>query len=297
MKFVINREILVRRHFLAAIAAVAISAPVAARDHSFYVGLEAGLTTSRNNDIDEFVTYSVAQNPAAPPAPAPPDVPEFDDVFSTNYNTGSDVAVTGGYDFGWFRVELEVGRKRAGLGDIRADDITDAFLSSLNSTLNRPSSPPDPGAPGLSALTIDDFDVGGHISALSAMLNGMVDIGITDRIFVFAGGGYGQSWVKALGDKDNGRAWQYMAGFRYAISPKLDLGFKYRYFNSGTVAVEDMGLLYAGNPRRLTITSPGGLATDVDQTTNAVVVPQLEGKYRLRSLLVALAYNFGPARP
>ncbi len=285
-------------YLLAVVAVVAGSAPAQARDSGPYIGIEGGILSGRDNDVDEFVDYTTSQNPAAPLAPAGPIDQEFDDVFRLNYKMGYDVAAVAGYDFGFFRLELELGYKRAGFDHLDPDDITDDFLAFNNLALNRPSAAPDPGAPGLPALTLDDFDLDDNISVLSAMANGLIDIGITGRLSVFAGGGYGRARVKALGNKDSAWAFQYMAGIRYVISPTIELGIKHRYFDSGIIkVVSGGGVNYAGNPNRLTITPPGGAAALVDQTTSALVFPEIEGRFRARSLLATLTYNFGRAEP
>jgi opacity protein-like surface antigen len=277
---------------MAAVAGVMISVPTAARAGSPYVGIEGGVLHGRENDVDEIANYTTIENPATALAPPGPADTEFDDVFSINYRIGYDVDVIGGYDFGIFRLELELGHKRANLRSIDPDDITGSFLADFNAALNRPSAQPDPGAPGLPALTIDDFDLDEKMSILSAMINGLVDVGVTDRLSLYGGGGYGRSRASALGDKDSAWAWQYMAGVRYAIGPKIDLGIKYRYFNSGVVTLRHGGLEYIGNPDRLTIAPAGGMATTVDQTTNALLAPEIEGRFRTRSLLASLIYNF-----
>ena len=286
-----------KKYVLAAAAAAAISAPATARDRSFYVGIEGGTLSGRDNDIDVFVDYTTVQNPATPLAPAGPADLEFDDVFRLNYEKGTDFAAIAGYDIGLFRLELELGHKRAGIRSVVPDENGAGFLASLNSVLNRPSATPDPGAPGLPALTAGDFDRDGHVSTLSAMVNGLVDIGIAHGFSVYGGAGYGRARIKALNDTGSAWAWQKIFGARYAISPSIDLGLKYRYFASGAVSLDDKSRSYGGNPNRLSITPPGGAAMDVDQTTNILVVPEFEGRFRSRSLLASLIFKIGGSKP
>ena len=281
------------RYFLAAVAAVAISAPATARDGSFYVGIEGGTLSGRDNDIDDFVDYTTVQSPATPLAPAGPADVEFDDVFRLNYKKGYDFDAVAGYDFGWIRLEAELGHKHAGIKSVAPDENADGFLASLNTALNRPSSAPDPGAPGLPALTTNDFDFGGNVSTMSGMVNGLVDIGITHGFSIYGGAGYGRSRIKALNDADSAWAWQKIFGVRYAISSTIDLGLKYRYFASGIVSLKDDGEAFGGNANRLSVTPPVGAAVDVDQTTSALVTPEFEGRFRSRSWLVSLIYKFG----
>ena len=274
-----------------AVASVALAAE--ARAGTPYVGIEGGALIGRDNDIDVVVDYTTSQTPAAPSAPAGPADVEFDDVFNLKYKTGYDVDAVAGYDFGFFRLELELGYKRAGFEGIEPDETLDSLTSSLNTALNRPSAAPDPGVPGLPALTAGDFDVDGKIGVLSAMANGMVELEVIDRLSIFAGGGYGRAQAKALGDKDSAWAWQYMIGFRYAISPKVELGLKHRYFNSGIVKLRDRnGVAHVGNANRIDVTPPGGPTTTVNQATDARLFPELEGEFRTRSFLVSLFYNF-----
>lgn len=276
-----------KRIFLVAVAAVAISAPAAGRAGTPYVGIEGGLLDGRDNDIDERVDFTTSQSPGTPLAPTGPSDAEFDDVFNLGYEAGHDIGLIGGYDFGRFRVELELAHKRAGFDEIDADETFDALRAALDSGLNRPSAAPDPGAPGLPALADGDFDVDGNISVRSAMVNGLVDLGLGDKLTLYGGGGYGRSWAKAMGDTDSAWAWQYILGIRYAISPRVELGFKHRYFNSGIVSLQGRGRDFAGNPDRLTIDG-----TAVDRTTSARLMPELEGEFRTRSFLLSLIYRW-----
>lgn len=274
----------------AALLALTISAPAAAGP---YVGLEVGTAAGKANDVDEYVSWTTTQTPATPLAPAGPADGEADDVFNANYKRGSDLAVTGGYDFGRFRLEVELGRKSVGIQQLLPDDIGDSFLADFNAALNRPSAAPDPGAPGLPALGIRDFDLSGRMRVHSIMANALVDLGITDRLTAYGGGGLGRSQARALGDTDGALAWQYMLGARYAITPNIDLGLKYRFFNSGIIKVQQRDeQAFAGNPNRLSVASTGGAPVTVDQTTSATLIPELEGEFRTRSWLATLNFNF-----
>ena len=280
------------RILLAGAAALAGAWPTPAAAGSPYVGIDAGLLVGRPNDIDEFADFTTRQMPAIPPGPAGLADQEFDDVFSVPYEEGYEVNILGGYDFGPIRVEVELGRKQAGLGDLTRDDIADSFIDTVNEELNRPSTASDPGAPGLPALSDRDFDLSGKLRVHSAMINGLLDISATDRITAYGGGGYGRSSVRALGDKDSATAWQYIIGVRYKLSDRVELGIKHRYFNSGVVRLRHDGVPYAGNPDRVTITPPNVPATDVDQTTNVLLRPEIEGRFRSRSFLASLIYTF-----
>lgn len=280
------------RRFLAAAAALAIAIPTVAQAGSPYVGIEAGLMVARSNDVDEVGDFTTGQNPTSPAGPAGPADQEFDDAFIAPYKKGSDVAVIGGYDFGFIRLELELGHKQANLGNLKPDETADSLVATLNSALNRPSAAPDPGAPGLPALTAHDVDLSGKMRVKSAMVDALLDLKVTNHATLYAGGGYGRSWASALGDSDSAWAWQYIIGARYKLSDHVELGIKHRYFNSGIVKLQHEGIAFAGNPNRLTVTPPGGPATDVDQTTNVVITPEIEGAFRARSYMAGLIYNF-----
>ena len=245
----------------------------------------------KDNDIDELVDFQSVPSPATPMvSPAGTDQ-EYDDVFRINYGTGYDLSIVGGFDLGWSRLELELTRKRTDLRHLDADDNAGTFLSSFNADLNRPSQAPDPGAPGLRALNLNDFDLDGDIQATAVMANAMVDIGLTGRLSAYFGYGFGRSWVKALGDNDAAWGWQRFYGVRYKVSDRFEIGLKYRKFNSGIVKLQQEPMVYNGNLDQLTVAEPGG-GTFVDLTTNALLVPELEGAFRPQSGVASLIYNF-----
>jgi opacity protein-like surface antigen len=280
------------RILLASAAALAGALPTPAAAGSPYVGIEAGLLVGRNNDVDHLAEFTTSQSPVSPLGPTGPADREFDDAFIVSYDKGYDVDVIGGYDFGILRLELELGQRSAGLRDLRPDETADSLLYTVNDELNRPSSAPDPGAPGLPALTGGDLDLPGRMRVRSAMIDGLLDFPVTKRATLFAGGGYGRSWTKALGDSDSAWAWQYIVGARYKLSDRVELGIKHRYFNSGIVRLRHQGVPFDGNPNRLTVTPPSGPATDIDQTTDVLLRPEIEGEFRSRSYMASLIYNF-----
>lgn len=226
---------------LASSAALLVAAPVAAETGSFYVSLEGGPTFGRDNDVDETADLAGAAAPT-----------EYDDVLSIGYKPGHDIGIAGGYDFGFLRVELEVAHKQANLKSVEPDENFENFIGAVP------------------ALTNGDLDLPGKVSTVSAMANGLVDIGVNDRLTFFGGGGYGRSWVRAVGDEDGAWAWQWIAGVRYAISDRVEIGLKQRYFNSGIITLQHGPLTYGGN---------------------AEITPEIEGEYRTRSLLVSLHFN------
>jgi opacity protein-like surface antigen len=258
-----------------------------------YVRVEAGVGKVRGNDVDQTADFSSTQTPATLVASASAPDAFFDDVFGSDYGRERDLNLAGGYDFGWFQTELELGHKRTAVKRILTDDLAADFLNSVNTALNRPSAAPDPGAPGLAPLTVADFQTGGSVRILNLMANVLFDIPV-GPVTLSAGGGLGRSFGRALGDRDQAMwAGQYMVGARVPVSKAVDLGLNYRYFNSGILKFDNRGFDFAGNPDRLTLPAAGGGTTTVDRTTSARIVSDIEGEYRSRALLVSLTYNFG----
>ena len=179
-----------RNYLLAAVAAAAIASPAVARDGSAYVGVDLGALLVEDSEYDfNDATHSI------------------DRAVEVEYDTGLDAALVGGYDFGLFRVEGELGRKRAGvdkirLGPVLEDTAEEAFI-----------------------------DADGSIKAWSAMANVLIDIGDQDSWSGFMGGGVGLAKVKTsvdfsgefptipetdfgFHDSDSVMAWQLVAGVR-----------------------------------------------------------------------------------
>jgi opacity protein-like surface antigen len=270
---------------LSAAGLAVVASPAFARDGSAYVGIEGGVLLPKDNDADVDVEYTTVNSPTGVVGtPAGPANTTFGEAIALDYKTGYDIDAIGGYDFGMFRLEGELGYKRASLDDLEFDS---GFLTSLNTALNRPAGPGDVGT--LAPLVDSDFDLDGHVSVLSGMLNGLVDFGNEDGVSFFAGGGFGRARVKLAGESDSAWAWQLLAGLRFAISPNIDLGLKYRYFRTGNLDfVDDTGLAFAGNGNAITV---GG--TPVVQTTSAVAFADFSQKFSSHSLLASLVFNFG----
>jgi opacity protein-like surface antigen len=197
--------------YLAAVAATAIAAPAIAQSTGPYVGIEGGVLFPKDRHVDATVDYN---DPALTDTTYP-------DAFDVNQKTGFDLDAIGGYDFGMFRVEGELGYKRA-KNDTR---LNPGFVSAYNT------------ATGVT-LTDSDFDLNNHTTVLSAMLNGLVDADL-GGVSLYGGGGVGYADVKAFGDSDNAFAWQLIAGARVPVTPNLDVGLKYRYFRTGNLHFTD----------------------------------------------------------
>ena len=224
-----------RKYLLAAAAAAAIASPAAARDGSIYVGADFGAMMPEDNNFDfESATTSV------------------DRAFNLDYDVGYDIDINGGYDFGMFRAEAELGYKRSSANEVTFDTSV--------------------------ASPIGPYDADGKGSVLSLMVNGLLDFDGGDGWGGFVGGGVGVAKVKVdttftgasttlnpfiVDDSDSGFAWQALAGVHFAVSQNIDLGLKYRFFNVPNVTLHDSG-------------------TDVS----------LKDKWRSHSILASLTYNF-----
>ena len=183
------------------------------------------------------------------------DVGAVKDAVTVDHKTGWDADVTVGYDFGGFRAEAEVGYRQAGVKGLRST------VPLYNGVNNSP------------AGTYDN--AGGRSSALSFMVNGLLDFGADDSVQGFVGGGVGVARVKSklgltnanfLDDSDTVFAWQAIAGIRAPISETVDFSLKYRFFNADNVKL-------AG--------------------TNG----QFDGRFRSHSILGGLTFNFGGRAP
>ena len=281
-----------RNILLATVAGLAVVAtPAMARDGSAYGGIEGGVLFPKDQDGDLDVTYTTTQTPATPAGPAGPASTTFNNTFGVDYKRGYDIDGILGYDFGAFRVEGELGYKRAKLDEFQFDS---GDITAINTALNRPAGVGDPTVPGLAAITASDFDLNGRVSVLSGMVNALADFGDENSVSFYAGGGFGRARVKALGDSDSAWAWQVIAGMRYAISPNIDLGLKYRYFRTGNLHMADDSFSLAGNPNTVSVMTDNGPVA-IAQTTNALVFADFENKFRSLSLLASLIFNFGSA--
>jgi outer membrane protein OmpA-like peptidoglycan-associated protein/opacity protein-like surface antigen len=224
-----------------ALATTALSTPALARDDSWYVGVEGGAMLVEDIDFDIGTTPKAAQ---------------------ADHEAGWDVDASVGYDFGGFRVEAEVGYKQAGV---------DTWTSSLGT-------PAIQAGGGVAMTSAGTFTyAGGKSSALSFMVNAMLDFGDDDGLQGFVGGGAGMARVKEnialntrgpfLDDSDSVFAWQAFAGLRAPLSDNIDVSLKYRFFNASKVDLID------------------------------IVSRHYQGRFRSHSILGGLTYNFGGPPP
>jgi len=224
-----------------ALASTALATPALARDKSWYVGIEGGAMVVEDIDFD---------------------IGALDNAGTVDSDYGYDVDAVMGYDFGGFRIETEVGYRRAAVDGYSSITTTPRF-NAAGAIVNNASG---------------SFDyAGGSTSALSFMLNGLLDFGEDDGIQGFVGGGVGVARVKSeiglttrgnfLDDSDTVFAWQGLAGIRAPLTDHVDATLKYRFFNAENVRLVDV--------------------------TNRT----FEGRYRSHSILGGLTYNFGTPTP
>jgi opacity protein-like surface antigen len=197
--------------YLAAVAAAALAAPALAQTSGPYVGIEGGVLFPKDSHADATVNYI---DPAVPDA-------TYNDAFDVNRKTGMDIDAIAGYDFGMFRLEGELGYKRAK----SQAEVNPAFVSAYNA------------ATGVT-LTDSNFDLSDHTTVLSGMVNGLVNADL-GGVNLYGGGGVGYAHVKQFGDSDNAFAWQLIAGASVPVSSNVDVGLKYRYFRTAGLNFHD----------------------------------------------------------
>jgi len=251
-----------RTFLLAASAIVAAASPAMARDGAGYVGIEGGVLFPR--DTSYYVTSLRVQSVPTGGGLLGQTVTTsnngYGSGFATDYKQGVDIDAIAGYDFGFFRLEGEVGYKRT---RARNFTVSNALLAAINT------------AP-ISGVTSSRFAFGDRTRVMSAMLNGLVDFNIAPGARIYGGGGAGRARVKALGQRDSAWAYQLIAGASTAISPNVDLGLKYRYFQTSR--------LHFANSAFFTDPVTGATSTSTFAET---------GKFRSHSLLASLIFNFG----
>lgn len=225
-----------------ALASTALATPALARDKAWYVGVEGGAM------IVEDIHFDIGANK---------------DSMQIDHKYGYDVGGTVGYDLGMFRLEAEVAYKSANVDAIR-------------STLGIPGFNVAGGA--ISARSGNYPDPGGRTTALSFMINGLLDFGDDDGVQGFVGGGVGVARVKSakyainpygsfLNDSDTVFAYQGIAGIRAPLTRTIDATLKYRFFTADKVKLVD------------------------------ITGRTLDGRFRTHSLMGGFTVNFGVPTP
>ncbi len=194
-----------------AMASTAIASPALARDGAWYVELDGGPM------IVEDIEF---------------DLPAGANAVHVDHHKGYDFGGVVGYDFGFVRLEAE--------GSYRSADIRDLQIGAA-------------GVTSIAGKTIANTTLAadGDSSVLSFMVNALADFGADDGIQGFAGGGVGVARTKFdgvtintsgpgfLDDSDSGFAWQLLAGIRAPLTDTIDVGLKYRFFNTSNNDVVD----------------------------------------------------------
>ena len=224
-----------------ALASTTLATPALARDDTWYVGIEGGAMIVEDINFDITSAAGVRTNRAS----------------SLDHEFGWDVGGNIGYDFGGFRVETEVSYRQATIDSYRSR-LGIATFNSAGGVFTSPSGTYD--------------YAGGKTSALSFMVNGLLDFGEDDGLQGFVGGGVGVARVKerlglnrfgyAIDDSDTVFAYQGLAGIRAPLSEHLDATLKYRFFTADNVRLVN------------------------------VVSANYESRFRSHSILGGLTYNF-----
>lgn len=222
---------------LAGLALLAAPTSALARDGTAYIGLEAGVIKPKKIDFD----YQLRSL-------------QVDDGLTFEHQSGLDVDFIAGYDFGMIRFEGELGYKRALLEDV-----------AVNPALFTPTARPA---------------IEGDTRVRSAMANLLLDFGSDDGLQVYAGGGLGGARTEVKGritgpgvplgsgifGSDRALAWQLLAGVRLPISYNVDVGLKYRYFNT---------------------------KMEFSENNNGLAEESVDGRFRSHSILASLILNIG----
>ena len=110
-----------KKYLLAAAAVTVLASPAYARDGQPYFGIEGGILFPKDQDADVIVDYTTTQTVATDPTLSGTSSVVYDNAFGLDYKKGLDVDAIIGYDFGIFRLEGELGWKRAKLNDLEVD--------------------------------------------------------------------------------------------------------------------------------------------------------------------------------
>ena len=257
-----------RKILLAAAATVAIASPAFATDDSPYIGIEGGLTWPTHQTVFGTVNFT---NPGTP---GPVNVARTD-IARTSYKMGYDLDVIGGYDFGFFRLEGELGYKRAKMKNRTVDS---SFVTAINTGAGTTYS--------TTTSSLTTFDLSNHTSVYSGMINALADFGGNGSIGGYLGAGGGYASVHQFTGSKSGFAWQLLAGVYMPISSNIDVGLKYRYFNGPR-----------NNRLRDFAFAAGTTTCGVDPNTfpcsGGVATFGTSGRYKSHSLLLSLVYNLG----
>src|SRR6266550_2958492 len=184
-------------------------------------------------------------------------------------DTGYDVDLIGGYDFGMFRLEGELGYKRA---KTKSLSLNSAFVNALNA-----------GA-GTTFTPTTDFGINRRTSVYSAMVNALLDFGGEGSFGGYVGGGAGYASVHQFDSSKGKFAWQLLAGAYMPISDNIDVGLKYRYFRAGRSNGTDS---FAFTPPAGAVCGPPAAPV---ACSGGVATFDSDSRFSSHSLLLSLVY-------
>ncbi len=158
-----------------ALSSTVLATPALARDGAWYIGGDLGPMIVEDLEFDVGTNQGGGTRGGTGGGTGG----GTQNAFSIDHEYGYDGDVVVGLDFGAFRVEGEVSYKRARVDSIERDP---GFGTRF---------------PGQGARDTGQFlEAGGNTSALSFMVNGMLDFGEDEGISGFVGGGAGVARVK-----------------------------------------------------------------------------------------------------
>jgi opacity protein-like surface antigen len=228
------------------------------------VGIEGGVLFPKSQNVSGTIDFTTVTG-------GPTDFATTN-IGRVKYKTGYDVDLIGGYDFGMFRLEGELGYKRA---RAKSFSVNDSFIGALNA-----------GA-GTTFTGDENFGINDSTRVWSGMINGLVDFGGQTGIGGYLGAGAGYANVKQFGSSSGKFAWQLLAGVYMPVGSNVDVGLKYRYFNAGR----------HNGTTDFPFTAVSGADCGAVTCTGGTAIFGSCGRFTSHSLLACLVYNFGAPAP
>jgi opacity protein-like surface antigen len=179
-----------------------------------------------------------------PPAPALPSIPGL--------GPASNWYVRGDLGYAWFGVDRAASARGFLSPSENALDRTAVIGGGIGykGPWLRTDVTLDYSAPGYRATILAPGDTTAKVSALTALLNGYLDLGTWYGLTPYLGAGAGVSQIKVtdytstaappftqgLSNTQWKFAWAFMGGTAYSITPELAVDLGYRYLNLGDVS-------------------------------------------------------------
>ena len=188
-----------------------------ARDHSGYVGIDAGALWAKSSaHIDATDSYYCDYYSSY--------IANCSFGVGSKHKMGYDVDAVGGYDFGMFRLEGELAYKQATGRVARLPTAPPCSMSAAA----RPTGRRWSMASSILATTTGSISrVGGGVGWSHTKDRFKVDATVTTDDGDYYFDNFSTSVSKSK------FAWQLLAEARYPISEQVDIGLKYRYFDAG----------------------------------------------------------------